>query len=965
MSSMKLTEAIFALSNHSDSRYTQAERLQAIETLRDAPPEDQWNRGLILSLKHQDRSVCRAGQQACIARLCNLAENPEYGDAWLDALLDFCFLEQERDPQIETAREIIFQKITDFLLNHTHDYDHLRARVLARTPDMVNLPGQQGFKDTVVRMQEELAKEQDGQRSDAQVVARLNHHRKLGVYLKHGSEEATLQTYLNADRNLSIEDQALDRALLEAYATLIATQDHARQAVISAFENLAYWLSQLPQTLEQRLQWMADMTRARRPVQQWNELPHPIYLHLIAHSTLLPGHDEPNDIFAVLQKRGMDAKVLQAGFKTLRYLPGIRSRIPELCDYIEKICLDDVEAWQELFNLLEAIINGLPQVILDNNDIMDEESIDNEARKRERRRRNLYRSKALENDVRLRSLLYKLSHSDKHAVEIRQRAWRVLLRTLPEDRDGYEQNHDQKERAYMELFAEGLASTGNELFLPTLKVAGETYQRQIWELLFRSWQHLVDDYLPSSERQKMLKEVCDVLGTLGTYGAVSRLIALTLDDPDTEVRRYALDAIYKAGYVKELEREKQRRTLQELRERLTTIFAEINQLEQRSGELGIEITSCHTERTTLTLNIATEMQRRNMIVTDHMIALSQIEIDLREVQNQLRDALTSASAHEKELTELARQIQGIVDQIQKQNYHAEALLGQQRESEQNIQDNERDRERVEQNIRDIEYRLAHPPNPPRITSGNPADARRQQESYEEQVNRTQRQLKKQREDARQNLKTCEQNIKEAEKTIQRLNREIENVHKRAIELERLASPVRERFDREQSVLQALRAQIRELSERENTLQKRRQEQHQQHQAELAGNQREIDTYQEKLSQVQQRIAALSDKLNRTRDRLDKCRTDAQQTTQDINLGRQHYDRLTNEAAKENAQTDNWHTTRQEEREQKIRETQESLLWYAYDISQAVENQHTQNQHQDQDEHYQAQPPQRVQAGREQ
>src|SRR6185295_1133475 len=133
-------------------------------------------------------------------------------------------------------------------------------------------------------------------------------------------------------------------------------------------------------------------------------------------------------------------------------------------------------------------------------------------RKEERRLRVL--RELLVHDQRLRDLLYRLatdsglalSHDPPTDGAVREGAWRILLRCLPQNR--------------VALQREGLLAHGGRFFFATLAEAGQAHRRELWEAVLAHWEALVGAQWPHAERRRRVLAVADFFHQTRDYAAV-------------------------------------------------------------------------------------------------------------------------------------------------------------------------------------------------------------------------------------------------------------------------------------------------------------------------------------------------------------------------------------------------------------------------------------------------------------
>lgn len=939
-----------------------AEELAAVACLREAPPEDVWNRGVLLGLRSRRPEVVDATVEAAVDRLARLAE-PEAQDGLMTAILDACFLhlpsgrrladreesggERRRAAQIERAGARLIEAVTRLLRNGSSGYEHHRARLLAQARHLKHRQGRGFLAKAVVALQNEMA---EGDGSDALVTAELVRRRKLDVYTSPHSTETALLAYLDHDRRLSLPE--VSQELLQAYRILLAvhTKERARPAILRAMDNLVHWLEATPQSPHQREEVVDDALRLVRLAVPRDQLDPRVGRHLEAHLELLPGPDHPEDLLRQLVTRYDSAEgeeILVRGLELLRRLPLVRLRSEELCGFILAPARRQRSAavWQALLGLVESLITGLADFVLTRGELD----------RREERRLRLLRE-LLVHDQRLRDLLYRLatetgialSHDAPTDGAVRESAWRILLRCLPQDR--------------VALQREGLLEHGGRFFFATLAEAGQAHRREVWEALLAHWDALAGPGWPHEERHRRVLAMVDFFRRTGDYAAVQEeaggpgpLLRLAFDDPDFEIRARTEAALVESGYGLEVQRERERRHLLELRGLLSASNDRVIALEAEVGRLGGEAITAQAERVDQGLSIQEQLQLRESLLTRGWLFTSSLQADLEEVRLELVEALARAEA---ELV-LLRQLQSRMEVEHREAHQAHAavrtLVGQQEQKENDVRRLQGERSQAMGALSKAQGRLNeltsrrswlqnNRPSPPSSTGDPERDAegrdafRRQCQAHERELADVSVRIADAEGDirnCRRRIESCEGQIAHAEREIAQLQSRIDQERRRVAEIRRRVEALGHELAVRQASLAAIRREIDRLTARSQQLQSRQGEHDRQVRADLGANTGRIEEGQARLRQIHAHLQEVSTRLNQTGHERDRQRTESQRLVQAIDSGREEYDRTAERARPESARADAAGHSHREAHERELTAGQEAMVQYAEGIHHAL------------------------------
>ncbi len=228
-----------------------------------------------------------------------------------------------------------------------------------------------------------------------------------------------------------------------------------------------------------------------------------------------------------------------------------------------------------------------------------------------------------------------LSNDADVAGRVRQRAWRALLRCLPGER--------------VELQRAGVAEHGGRFLVATLEEAGAAHRRELWETLLPRWDGLFGGAAPRGERRERLQALAGFFRQTRDYtavqdqgGALGPMLRLAFDDADPEARELAEAALVESGFAQEVERERQRRRLLQLREELTGSNTRIVELEDRVSRLAADAVTVQSERVEHGLAVQELLQDRDLLLTESWIFTASLQVDLEEVRLELVQAIAAA-----------------------------------------------------------------------------------------------------------------------------------------------------------------------------------------------------------------------------------------------------------------------------------------------------------------------------------
>lgn len=934
------------------------EELAAIHLLSAAPPRDHWHRALLIGLRSPVPEVVDAVVEVVTERLRTLSD-PEEQDRLMALILDACLwhlsgssgrafnldseaaaAESRRSALMDGAAGKLIAAITGLLERSPLELEHHRSRLLSSVRVLDYLPGRGLLAEQLARFQHTLAL---GERADQEVAGRLLDHRRFRLYTSSAAPESALEAYLRQDRAFPLEQ--VSQVLFRLYRMLFACQikERSQRAILLALDNLKRWLDQTPQTLAdigELLGEAIDRIGIRVPREH---LDIRLCRHLEAHLELVPGPEHEEDLLHQLRTRYDTVEgreVLLIGLDLLERLPLLRYRSEELCDFVRSPGRKwrDSEVWFGFLDLIEVLLTGLSNFVLARGEL-------DECQQRQR----LLRQRILIHDQRLRELLYEMSTDRKFELstvteveeEVRERAWRVLLRVLPDN--------------CSELIEEGLLRRGERFFFATLEEATAAHRRDVWPLLLQRWDTFTGGE-PSAERRRRLAAVAAAFvatrsfaGVVHTTDGIGPLATLALDDADPEVREATERAMVAAGYGLELERERQRRELEALREALDSSNQRIVELEQRVDEFSQQATTTQLGKAERGLEVQDLLQRRDTLVTGGWLDTAEVQVDLEEVRDELAAAIRRAARQLELLQQLGQQLD--VQLVQAREIHGviERLVGEQRQQEAeiarlqaeirqaegrahalqaDIQSCEQERHRLQQN----------PPSPPSPTADDAAQNRALQQDHQNRMAQHRRRIADlgrrigrlygEVDAQRSNIASCQRRSAAAERQRDRLQGQIDQTRSRLGETRSQIRALEGRFASIQAACQAVRREINRLRARQREIEARRDGETRRRRGQLDANTADIQRQQAQLEEIGHQLTTLSSHLNQTSDHLARQFTESQRLLQAIDSGREHYDRVGESADRESGLADRSGESLQLDHGTGVRAAQEHRVLYA-------------------------------------
>lgn len=894
--------------------------LAAVHRLGAAPPHETWNRALLWALEHEAASVQEAGVRACLARLDRLqADAPGAYHQFFDHLLDFCFM--PRGMGGEAVQAHVLGELMG-RLRGAPDFAHepLRSRLLARARSLQHQPRHGPLAREILRGQWWMASEPPA-RSDTRAARRLHVRRRAEAYATPGVPTATLRAYLDQDRALG--GDLVEQPLWTAYARLLDTHGQlGREAVVEqALSNLARWLAALPQTHAARRAATPDLVRARRNV-AWEALGRPAALHLAAHGALLPGPEHAGDLLTLLTRRYAHPEgesVLAAGARVLRLLPGLRARLPEVTALLRRPALRGLgpRTWAALLDLAGSLVVGLPEAMPDSGGAEIAAEAAAEHRIAPRRARRL-RSDLLAHDAALRAALLDLSRDDALPAAVREHAWRTLLRCGPPDAP--------------RLFSDVLAQPAHPLFAPTLEEAGRARQRNVASVLARAWPHLTDGDAAAPGRRERLQRLCALFRRLRPYslvgreaaGAVPPFLGLALDDVDPEVRAAAAAALDAAGYAAERQREQQRRAIESLHGALTRHTEAAARHEAALNDLADRARRHRARRDDLAHELEGLQEEHARCLAEARVRAEQQRVALHALDAELEATAARAREHEVALRALIAEAKTLREGEDLRR--APALEQRLARLRQEIPARQRQATEAAEAARRTRARLhaLHTEPVPLVETEEESRAYRRHREQE------QRALKDAAARHRRDAEAHQNQIVLLENELRETVLAMERATAQAQQLDALDGRIRA----QQQAGQALHETLRRVEAKGLQLREEAEEARAEDARRLGDLTARLADRERALEESTTALQTAGDALARTQAALEQARDAARQAAHDLDHARRHYDDLSERAARESRRVDRHADAEQQRFEERRREAQESLIWYAYNIEQA-------------------------------
>lgn len=963
--SMTLAEAVFSLA-FPVSEQDVEKSLTAIGILHDAPSAEQWDKGILLGLRHSDRKVIDKTIGTCVSRLENLPDD-DAKDKFLNAILDACYLNLsgrirntdiisvQHSPEetsyldcLEMSAAELLAAVSKFLQDNPLKMEHHRSRLLSRARYLMHMKGRGTLADSVVKFQLDLAK---GERSDNQVTNRLLLNRKHEVYESSNASNATLLAYLNIDAELPMEK--VTQELLQSYRYLLnnQTKEDTQGAILKALQNLTTWFSsaQFTQVTDRQV-ILTDALRAGVGASLDN-LNRCIVWQLWAHLELLPGSGHHEDMLALLKRKYVSKEgenILIQALKLLQKMPLIRFRADDVCSFmegIERLSRSEM-VWDAFLGLIESMLTGMEDFVLSRECLTKEE-----------KKRNSIMREVLKQDEEIRALLYKFSTDEGFKISndvntsdrVRERCWRLLLRCMPPNR--------------LALYHEGISKYDLKYLIPTLEEAGSHYQRDLWGALQDHLDLIIhQNTLTKAEYHTRIMALITYFRNTRVFSAVrvgansfGVILSLALDDSDSIIRDEARHALRSSGFGLLLECEFKKRELLTLRKLLTESDKQIIQHEEEVAQLITKSIELRRTKADHSLNIHTLVGYRDIIVTRNLIVISGIQISLLEVRDHLRLEIDSAAKQEKIINDLQDRIQELNTECMNRFRKTEALVRSQEQHESNIKKlqqtikkSQKDQENTRRKLQETEAQVsrlrANPPSQPNW-SDDPDEVSQQNAWYEHQVNSHNSDVQKNEESIRyyrsnifnysNEITSCKEEIQKNDREIGKLQTSINEIRQRIARLESRRSGLEREYHQGYAVWQAIRSKIDRLNAQENELQNRLQEEESRSQQDLAKNASAIEKDQDILNKLQKNLSAIIRELNSSKEKLDNQVTESQRLGHALDIGHQEYRNLNEQSVPGSVNADAKGFSLQCQKEREVLEEQEYKAHVAYQLNKGL------------------------------
>lgn len=930
--------------------------LAAIALLEQAPLHEEWDSALMLGLLIDNRAAVDRTIAACMLRFRQLSDTVAQ-DALVEKLLSHCFTSLSASPteasgrrtgrdQIERSAAKLIDEITILLCERPFEHEQHRSRLLSHARRIQHIQGSGELSEAVVRFLDTISGDPE-HRSDHEATVRLTWHRKLELYESLEASEAALLSHLGADRRLHLPQLTAD--LLGAYRVLITSQskERAPNAILHAIDNLAGWLEEIPYDGRRKLEILREMIGRAAMGVPFEELPLPVRRHLELHRELLPGPSHPEDLLRLAREsyasnEGDEIFVrLLALFKRL---PLIRFRVDDLSDLLVGYGhrSRSERAWRALLDLVESILTGLEEIVPSSDDVTKEAARINRARR-----------ELLDHDRRLRELLLRIATdmvfrvSDDPSVEtnVRELAWRILLRAKPPD--------------HFELLDRGLG-TDPRLIVPTIEEASRAHRRALWRVVSPRWMLLTG--AQATERRRRIGAIADAFRNTAPIDLIESrgdqpgpLLALALDDADTEVRSMIERAVMDAGYGIELDIVRQQRRLEALRNELAGTRQQIIAAEEEIDGLGDRLRRLDVERGQRVVEWQALRQRRAAIETESIIRTAELSVRFEELRIRTAEAIQRAEIEERTLRRLAGEVAARVREASTVAREIETLVASQRHEEQELASAQRELQHVRQaqhaaesahrsaqnELRSVQGRS---PSRPRHTS-DPQEMQRRNDRYEAERAAHQRQLSAASErvaslDSRlRQLESqesdCAARISGAQSRLQTLARNVRIVDERRRAIETAIADLQRQVATHRTTWNALRAQIAELQRQTAAVAAEAERAQADATRWLAELGRESDAVRARIDGIGAELRTIEARLVQVRAERDRLELRARQLQHDFNSGLAHLEQLSEQSVPASARANRRGMTLEQQHDHDTDELQSSLVQYAAGVERAL------------------------------
>lgn len=631
----------------------------ALEALK--PDRRSYEQGLLLGLKHPAADVREIAFEHSRKHLKTLTQLPnEALTTFFEELMDYCFSYSRNGTTPIRARlldEMLFQLHQSERQRADFNLDHLTARFVARGRLLIaQWRSDDQFATTVVRW---LAQLTIGQRSDHEVLTRLDATRKLAAFSSGGASRSVISGFLMRDGGRSAETLTQDDFI--AYSCLLNAQTHPGRVSLmyGGLQNLYQWLREIQSAFPNNLN--AEHYRQIR-LGSWDILPPFVRLHVYTHRHLLPGSQNKSDLFYLLKNRYRypktreEIEVVVVLLQLLSILPAYRHRLAaETLPFLSEQLKPGSEWPWELHKAALEMLGCLGTGLAEASELGPPEDAEPQQRQVWERIQRQRASTIRAVDLPLRRFLEGVSDNSIYNATVREEAWRILLSLSPQ----------AQERG--DLFRRGLAQVTSPRFFMTLQMVSAQYYRDAWQWIAAQWGSLTsldDEPQTRLSRLRLVTQTASLLGIFPAFVSTNEstpapLIALALDDPDPAVRQTAETAFADSGYMVALEIERNGRALAICNQELTKATQRANNLQEQLRRLGYDLQVTVHESDRLSALIEYCAQRRAILVSKSQSQTVLLQTRLLELRQQLETALKHAAPQEGSLRELHAAIQGV------------------------------------------------------------------------------------------------------------------------------------------------------------------------------------------------------------------------------------------------------------------------------------------------------------------
>ncbi len=788
----------------------------------------------------------------------------------------------------KTEYERLFKVLEKAIEGQAAEIPHLLVWLMQEVESIQDITFSDDLPDKITAFYERIFSKSESHTRSREIITEIFENRYLNALLAETTPTATLKSILKMLGKRKLADISLN--LIVGHISPILRSRNA-QVICAALSNLQKWASEFPCGVESINQLWAAVENWRRDPEHYT-LTDNLLKQLAMNAILV----KPLIDSLLQQKKSKRTKELRGQIiitllNTLTHFYGVRYWMSDVCDFILKMKgVPPRETFECAISFLSHHLTGL-----------DPYEPPKEPTKEAQFKARLLRERNLKPDKIIRNTLKELAFRQDLSKEVRNKAWHVLIVSMPPDLI-----HTLNESLPLLQKEKALLST-------SLQAISNIHPTEAYELLRKLW-------AAKSDNTEINKQLIRAFGALGNREVVDLLLPVAFDDPNPELIATARDVLSEEGYSSEIQREQCRRDIEQLNATEKLVSEQLVSAEHHLKTLHQKLIDYQTNYNETSQKISSAINEQDIFSIEIKLKLSDLAIQLAEVKGKLQILISRAGELEKEVKSCTKHIQSKVDDTENALHQLESIRNdienkenQLHETETRLANEERSLynfesslNQAQQQLRSIDRSRPRSSAPPNATAEQKLSSKRNFEAWESRMYAANAEINR----ITNGINTSRANIKSYGNTIFYLRREIPKLKDQYEEQgERLdqINKDRDRFEREvkshYKSIDDIRGEIRQLQHQVSQLTTQERDTSGFAARGMSKRKDEILNLQKRREDIMVILHQTKQDFFLTESKLEELKTRKQYLIQQVEQIRQHYDTLGDRCEKETFETD--------------------------------------------------------------